>query len=151
MDYSQASSQQINLYKCKFYTAKASPRKNADIASYLGFSPGCLPFNYLGVPLFIGKPRRVHLQPIADTILNKLTTWKGACLSIMGRVELVKSIIQSMLVYTFHIYKWPSQLLNLIDKGIRNFVWSGDIDKKKLVTVAWAKVCTPTKARGLGI
>ncbi|XP_019431994.1 PREDICTED: uncharacterized protein LOC109339078, partial [Lupinus angustifolius] len=49
----QASSQQINLYKCKFYTAKASPRKNADIASYLGFSPGCLPFNYLGVPLFI--------------------------------------------------------------------------------------------------
>ncbi|XP_019435941.1 PREDICTED: uncharacterized protein LOC109342405 [Lupinus angustifolius] len=61
-----------------------------------------------------GKPRRVHLQPIAD--INKLTIWKGVCLSIMGRVELVKSIIQSMLVYNFHIYKWPSQLLTLIDK-----------------------------------
>ncbi|XP_019430034.1 PREDICTED: uncharacterized protein LOC109337509 [Lupinus angustifolius] len=93
-NYSQASGQHINLGKCKFYSSKASPRKLADITSYLGFSAGSLPFNYLGVPLFIGKPRRIHLQPIGDRILNKLSTWKGACLSIMGRVELVKSIIQ---------------------------------------------------------
>ncbi|XP_019451878.1 PREDICTED: uncharacterized protein LOC109353979 [Lupinus angustifolius] len=51
-----------------------------------GHSVG-LPFNYLGVPLFKGKPKKIHLQAIADGIILKLATWKGALLSLMGRVE----------------------------------------------------------------
>ncbi|XP_019434814.1 PREDICTED: uncharacterized protein LOC109341364 [Lupinus angustifolius] len=88
----------------------------------VGFFKGSLPFNYLGVPLFKGKPRRIHLQRIADRILAKLVTGKGSSLSIMGRVELVRSIIHSMLVNSFHIYKWPTSLLDCVDKGIRNFI-----------------------------
>lgn len=34
---------------------------------------------------------------------------------------------------------------------MRNFLWTGDILKKKLVTVAWHIVCTPKFAGGLGI
>lgn len=34
---------------------------------------------------------------------------------------------------------------------MRNFIWSGDINQRKLVTVAWHKVCKPYKERGLGI
>jgi hypothetical protein len=33
----------------------------------------------------------------------------------------------------------------------RNFIWSGDINKKKLVTVAWKKVCTPLAEGFLGL
>ncbi|KAF1879894.1 hypothetical protein Lal_00022797 [Lupinus albus] len=38
-----------------------------------------------------------------------------------------------------------------VDKGIRNFVWSGDIGKKKLVTMAWSKVCSSMQSGGLGL
>ncbi|KAE9619300.1 putative RNA-directed DNA polymerase [Lupinus albus] len=72
-DYAQASGQHINLQKSKFYTCNASPRKVVTLCSILGFNAGHLPFNYLGIPLFKVKPKRVNLQPIADRILQKLS------------------------------------------------------------------------------
>ncbi|XP_019433069.1 PREDICTED: uncharacterized protein LOC109339965 [Lupinus angustifolius] len=94
--YVDASGQNINPTKCEFYIAKATPRKIATISSALGFLPDSLPFHYLGVPLFKGKPKKVHLQPVGDKIIQKLARWKGLTLSIMGRVELVKSVIQTI-------------------------------------------------------
>ncbi|XP_019450653.1 PREDICTED: uncharacterized protein LOC109352923 [Lupinus angustifolius] len=149
--YAQASGQHINPSKCKFFSTQATPSKIASISSWLGFTRGSLPFSYLGVSIFKGKPKTIHLQPIADRIVLKLAKWKGSTLSIIGRVELVKSIIHSMLVFSFHVYLWPSSLLKLIDKSMRNFIWSGDISTRKLVTVAWHKICTPTIEGGLGL
>lgn len=71
-NYAAISGQHLNASKCKFYTINASPRKISMLSSYLGFSSGQLPLNYLGAPLFKGKPRKLHLQPIADRIANKL-------------------------------------------------------------------------------
>ncbi|XP_019427157.1 PREDICTED: uncharacterized protein LOC109335477 [Lupinus angustifolius] len=150
-DYAKISSQCLILGKCKFYSTQANARKISNLTNWLGFGAGQLPFNYLGVPLFRGKPKAIHLQPISDRIVNKLAKWKGSCLSIMGRVELVKSIIHSMLVYSFHVYRWPVNLLKRMDNCIWNFIWSGDTQVKKLVTVAWYKVCCPVKEGGLGL
>lgn len=91
------------------------------IASILGLSAGRLPFIYLGVPIFKGKPRRRHLQPIADKIKSKLASWKGPLLSIIDRVQLVKSIIHGMIVYSFHCYAWPKAMLKTIDGWIKKF------------------------------
>ncbi|XP_019447216.1 PREDICTED: uncharacterized protein LOC109350434 [Lupinus angustifolius] len=151
LDYPQVSGQQINTQKCRFYVINASARTTQSISSLLGFVRGSLPFTYVGVHLFQGKPKRCHLQPNADRILAKLATWKGSSLSIMGRVELVRSIIHSMLIYSFYVYKWPASLIDCLDKGIRNFIWSGDIGTRKLVTVAWSKVCVPISQGGLGL
>lgn len=86
--------------------------------------------------MFKGKPRRVHLQPIADKIKSKLATWKGFMLSIMGRIQLVKSMVLSMLLYSFQVYSWPVSLLKSVDRYMKNFIWSGCTDVKKNVTVA---------------
>ncbi|KAF1881574.1 hypothetical protein Lal_00021429 [Lupinus albus] len=133
-EYVQASGQHINLNKSKFYTCNASHRKVANLCSILSFNGF----------LFKGKHKRVHLQPIADRIFQKLANWKESSLSITGKVELVKSIINSMLVYSFLIYSWPSQLIKNIDGCIRNFIWAGDINAKKLIIMAWKQVCSPT-------
>lgn len=34
---------------------------------------------------------------------------------------------------------------------MRNFIWSGDVNTRKLFTVAWHKTCYPLKEGGLGI
>jgi hypothetical protein len=43
-------------------------------------------------------------MPIADKIKAKLASWKASLLSIAGRTQLGKSIIQSMIVYSISIY-----------------------------------------------
>lgn len=149
--YGQASGQLLGLDKCKFYVSHMTPPHIATLSSLLGFSQGHLPFTYLGVPLFVGKPKRIHLAPIVDKIKAKLSSWKGKLLSIMGRVQLVKSVIHGMLVYSFHIYSWPLALIKHLDQCIRNFIWSGDIYTRKVVTVAWSTMCLPLSEGGLGL
>jgi hypothetical protein len=56
-----------------------------------------------------------------------------------------------MLIYSLTLYSWPVALLKEVEKCIRNFIWSGDIDKRKLVTVAWEKLCRPYSQGGLNI
>ena len=68
-----------------------------------------------------------------------------------GRVQLVKSIIQSMLTYSISIHYWPIALLKALEKCIRNFIWSGDKDKRKLVLVSCKKLCLPLNQGGLNI
>jgi hypothetical protein len=54
----------------------------------IGFKVGSLSFNYLGVPIFKGKPKARYFYLIADKIKAKLGAWKAFILSIAGRVQL---------------------------------------------------------------
>ncbi|WJX14219.1 hypothetical protein P8452_04514 [Trifolium repens] len=149
--YALESGQVINNSKSTIYPGSISPRRLELIVQLLHFNIGTLPFSYLGVPIFKGKPKACHFQPIADKIQLKLASWKASLLSIAGRVQLVRSVIQSMLTYSISIYSWPVSLIKNIEKCIRNFIWSGEIDKRKLVTTAWKKVCRPFSQGGLNL
>lgn len=69
----------------------------------------------------------------------------------MGRVQLVQPVIHSMMLYSFHVYAWLVSLLNLIDKWTRNFIWSGNVNVKKIVSVPWPTVCSPLEEGGLNL
>jgi mannosylglycoprotein endo-beta-mannosidase len=149
--YALASGQVINNLKSTIIAGAIAPRRLDDIIQLLQFNTGSLPFNYLGVPIFKGRPKVIHLQPIADKVKLKLAAWKASLLSIAGRVQLVRSVIQSMLTYSISLYSWPISLLRDLERCIRNFIWSGDINKRKLVTVAWHKICRPLTQGGLNL
>lgn len=68
-----------------------------------------------------------------------------------GRLTLINSVISSSLNHSFMVYKWPKSLLKKVNMAMRNFLWSGKIEEKKIVTVAWGKSCLPKKEVGLGI
>lgn len=87
--YGDAPGQLISLAKCKYYAGNIPPSRIQMLAFILGFSASCLPFTYLGVPIFKVKPKRNHLQPIVDRIKTQLASWKGSLLFIMGQVQLV--------------------------------------------------------------
>jgi len=150
-DYSINSGQFVNPQKSSFYAGSMSQQRITQIFNLTGFTIGTLPFSYLGVPIFKGKAKTAYFQPIADKIKLKLAAWKTSLLSIAGRVQLVKSVIHSMLLHCITIYSWPVNLIKDIERWMRNFIWSGDVNKRKLVTAAWHKVCVPAKEGGLGI
>jgi hypothetical protein len=149
--YALASGQVVNVSKSTIYSGSISNSRLLHIAQFLGFSIGALPFVYLGVPIFKGSPKVAYFQPMADKIKAKLAAWKASLLSVAGRIELVKSVVQSMLIHSITVYSWPISLLKGLERWIKNFIWSGDIYQRKLVTVAWKFFCKPYDEGGLGI
>jgi len=149
--YANCSGQIINLSKSSIHAGGVSNVRLNHMVQLIGFEIGTLPFTYLGVQIFRGKPKRIYFQPIADKIKIRLASWKASLLSMAGRVQLVKSVIQSMVIHTMTVYSWPISILRDIEKLIKKFIWSGDIDKRKLVTVAWKKVCVDLDEGGLGL
>jgi hypothetical protein len=129
-DYAICSGQVINASKSTLFYGGISQVILANIVNLIGFNLGTLPFNYLGVPIFKGKPKARYFIPFADKLKSKLSAWKASLLSIAGRVQLVKSVIQSMLVYSMSIYSWPASIIKTIEGWTRNFIWSGDTAHK---------------------
>lgn len=56
-----------------------------------------------------------------------------------------------MLTYSIMVYAFLVSLILRINKASCNFIWSGDVAKSKVVTVAWKSVCKPFPEGGLGI
>ncbi|KAL2319296.1 hypothetical protein Fmac_028265 [Flemingia macrophylla] len=149
--FSETSGLRWNVGKCMYYSASL-PRSAWDrIAALTGFSGSFEGFRYLGVPIFYGKPRQQHFRYILDKIIALYSHWNSLQLSMMGRVQLVKSIISGMVLYSFLAYSWPIALLKELDRVTRNFVWSGSHLESRRITVAWGKACKPTEEGGLGL
>ncbi|XP_068316385.1 uncharacterized protein [Pyrus communis] len=59
-----------------------------------------------------------------------------------------KVVVESYL--GFKEGKWPSSLLRSFSRCARNFIWSGDVTSKKIVTVSW-RLCAPKNEGSLGL
>ena len=150
-EYGLNSGQRVNKAKSLVFLGNHAYRHRIVIKRILGVSQGSLPFTYLGVPIFMGRPKKMHFQAIADKIRCKLSTWKGALLSQAGRLQLILSVIQGILVYSFQIYHWPSGILHELQSWVRNFFWTGDPLKRGLPLVSWSTCCKKKEEGGLGL
>lgn len=136
-EYALNSGQEVNKAKSHLFLGKYAMPWQHDIQRELGIQVGTLPFTYLGVPIFRGRPKSEYFLPIADKVKSKLSTWKGLQLSRAGRLQLIESVIQSHLIYSFQVYAWPKLLLSKVQKWIRNFFWNGDPLKDGSSLVSW--------------
>jgi len=58
--YANCSGQVINLRKSYIHADGINQNRMNNIVGMLGFSIGSLPFTYLGVPIFKGKPKSIY-------------------------------------------------------------------------------------------
>ena len=68
-----------------------------------------------------------------------------------GRLTLIKSVILGAFTHSFFMYKWPNSILKDLNSCIRNFLWSGSTQERKLITVAWNDVYKSISNGGLGL
>ncbi|XP_057803363.1 uncharacterized protein LOC131018665 [Salvia miltiorrhiza] len=134
-----------------FFSDKVTSSTKRKVSRHLPLATGSLPFVYLGVPIFRGKPKTSHLRAIHDRIINKFGHWKGIQLSMAGRLCLINSVISSSLTHSMLVYRWPQDLLKSLDSSCRNFLWSGDIRKTPGCSVSWDRVCSHKSEGGLGV
>lgn len=98
----------------------------------LTFYRGPIGIHCHGAPIFKGKPNSYYFKKIYDKGCSQFARWKGKCLSMEGKDELVKLVIQAMTVYTMLIYRWPNSLLYNSDMLSKKFICSGDVHKVTL-------------------
>nr|GEW81587.1 hypothetical protein [Tanacetum cinerariifolium] len=110
-----------------------------------------LPVKYLGVPLVSSRLISRDCKELIDKVQNRVNDWKNKSLSILGRLQLIQSVLSSMHVYWASVIMLPSCVLLDIEQIIRDFLWSQDNTSRGKVKVAWDVVCLPKQEGGLGI
>lgn len=71
-------------------------------------------------------PRKMTTwEPILNKIVSKLASWKAKLLSRVGRLTLIKVVLNNLPTYYSGIFKLPNQVAKIIQLQ-RNFFWSGD-------------------------
>lgn len=112
--FERASGLKINLCKSRLFGIVIPAADVEVVASSLGCLHDDIPFIYLGLP--VGKKMRLSdgWNDVVNRFRDRLSAWKAKTLSIGGRLTLVKSILGSLPLYYFFLFKAPQKVLNLL-------------------------------------
>ncbi|XP_026450605.1 uncharacterized protein LOC113350687 [Papaver somniferum] len=149
--YQDSSGQLINKQKSKCFVDGCTPLRKDQIKNVLQMELTSFPDKYLGVILNPGRAKSCTVWPMVEMMQIYLAVWKGKFLSFHDRLVLIKSVLCSIPIYNMAVYKWPSSIIKICERIIRNFLWTVDSEERKYDTLKWNKVCTPYNEGGLGI
>ncbi|XP_026417250.1 uncharacterized protein LOC113312728 [Papaver somniferum] len=147
--YQHCSGQMINKAKSKCFIDGTNSTRKQQISSIIGMDISNFPDKYLGIILASERVTTEMVWPMVLMLQSKLAAWKGRLLSFYDRLILVKTVLCSYPLYNMEVYKWPSSVIKICEKLIRNFLWSGDGETSKYKTLSWKKICVPYSEGGL--
>lgn len=150
-DYQLNSGQLVSQEKSRFFTGAMSLRRSTKIGEVLGMKAGNLPERYLGVPIFKGGVKKQYVSDVIDKIKRRANGWIGNMLSFQGRQVLAQAVLTSIPIHNLGVYKWPARAIKEADRAVRNFIWAGDPNVKKSITVSWKNITLPKQEGGVGI
>lgn len=105
------------------------------IKKIIGYEIGSLPDSYLGLPMGLSPPNNFW-NSLIEKIHSKLEGWKGSLLNQVGKVVVLKSILQSVPLYALSLFKIPRKYALAIEKIQKTFLWTSMENKKRLPLIA---------------
>ncbi|XP_075508005.1 uncharacterized protein LOC142544859 isoform X1 [Primulina tabacum] len=121
-------------------------RTRHEILRMTGFTPGMLPFRYLGIPLAAKRLRSSDYCMLVNAIAAKINSWPRHSLSYAGKLELIRSVIQGIECFWLSVLPVPNCVIDSIHSLCRKFVWP-----TKRPLIAWNTLCKPLADGGLGL
>ncbi|KAF7833177.1 ribonuclease H [Senna tora] len=106
---------------------------------------------YLGAKIDSSAREKVQFQTIYSNLQDKLQSWKGKLLSIVGRLTLIKSVLTSMSLYHLSYYKLMKAEAMKCDSLLARFFWGSDRQRNKPHMLNWEAICKPINLGGLGV
>nr|KAJ0202709.1 hypothetical protein LSAT_V11C500285080 [Lactuca sativa] len=146
-----SSGLKVNLGKSKVFGIGVDNLDIDRLASILHCEPGCFPFKYLGLPIGANMNLVKSWNSIIEKFKNKLSIWKAKNLSFGGRLTLVKSVLGSLPLFYFALFKAPKKVIAVLEGIRRRFLWGGVENCKKIHWVAWETITRPKKLGGFGV
>ncbi|KAJ4751955.1 RNA-directed DNA polymerase (reverse transcriptase)-related family protein [Rhynchospora pubera] len=143
------SGQEIGVDKSRIWFSKHTP---LDVQHFIStaFAASKASSNdvYLGTTIVANRPG--DFGPLLDKIDNKLQPWKRQFLSQAGKVVLIKSVIEPLLLYTMSTTALPAATIRAIEGKLRAFFWDKG-GASRVPLVAWKLITRPKDHGGLGL
>ncbi|RVW20876.1 Transposon TX1 uncharacterized 149 kDa protein [Vitis vinifera] len=130
--FEAASGLRINLDKSEIIPVGVV-EEIEEMAVELGCRVGSLPSHYLGLPL--GAPHKASSvwDGVEEKVRRRLARWKRQYISKGGRITLIRSVLASMPIYHMSLFRMPKSVARRLDKVQRDFLWGGEVRKRKLI------------------
>ena len=141
----------ISLEKSTIYMAGTSEGEKRRILTDFPFTGGELPVRYLGLPLLTQAMKTQDYQLLLEKIRSRITTWTSRFLSYAGRLQLIQSVLMSIVNFWLGAFRLPSRCIKEIEQLCSAFLWTGPQLKTTGAKVAWLEVCKSKSEGGLGI
>ncbi|XP_035830107.1 uncharacterized protein LOC110944890 [Helianthus annuus] len=140
-----------SMAKSMVYFGNVTEGVKDRIKSIMNIEEGELPVRYLGVPLISTRLHHKDCKRLIECLDARITDWKNKCLSFVGRLQLIKSVLSSMHVFWASVFVLPKRIIHEIEERMRRFLWNQGNNIKGKVKVKWKSVCLPKSEGGLGI
>lgn len=144
-DFSQTSGLVVSATKSLVFFSNVPEFMKELICARFGFPEGTLPVKYLGLPLASKNLFIAQFSPLVESIASQIHKWNNSSLSLAGRDELVRYVVQGVECFWLQCLPLPVGVLDRIHTLLRRFIWGG-----RFYPVAWKTVCLPKAEGGLG-
>ncbi|KAH0720010.1 hypothetical protein KY284_005040 [Solanum tuberosum] len=101
------------------------------------------PIKYLGCPLTTGKKKIKYYSDIVNNIIGKIRGWHTRLISMGGRAILIKHVLIALPVHLLIVANPPKGTLDLIEKFVARFFWSGQENAEKYHWASRKSLCYP--------
>ncbi|GKB50694.1 RNA-directed DNA polymerase, eukaryota [Tanacetum coccineum] len=136
----EVSGLKINLRKSKVYGVGVESEELDRMARFMTCGVGELPFTYLGLPIGVNMRRVSAWNGVIDRFKARLSEWKARAMSFGGRLTLVKSVLGSLPLYYFSMFRVPSSVILALERLYWDSGGGGFEQKEDLFGVELLKV-----------
>lgn len=95
------------------------------------------------MPLTIRALKRADFMPLIEKIEKRLQGWQTKLISRGGRLQLVQSVMSTILIYHMLCFILLMWVIHRIDKARRAFLWGKSGSQQRGISLCnWELVCT---------
>nr|GEX16998.1 reverse transcriptase domain, reverse transcriptase zinc-binding domain protein [Tanacetum cinerariifolium] len=127
----------INISKSNLYGVGVSSEEIEDMAVGTGCSASNIPFSYLGLPIGSNMSKISNWNVLIERFKSMLSGLKANMLSSGGRLTLIKSVLGSLGIYYFSIFKAPKAVFKVLESLRDAFFCGATGNKRKIAWIKW--------------
>ncbi|KAH0769668.1 hypothetical protein KY290_013649 [Solanum tuberosum] len=147
--YERISGQSINKNKCSYTMAPTTPLISIKrVGKILRMRYEHLPIKYMGCPIYNGRKLLEIFIDLICKITNRIKGWHLKLLSTGGRATLIRHVLLALNVHSLAAVHPPKGTLEVIERYLTRFYWSGNEEDKKYHRVSWENLSYPYNEGG---
>ncbi|KAL9659562.1 hypothetical protein QQ045_024369 [Rhodiola kirilowii] len=124
--YERVSGQVINYGKSELMLSPNVPIDlKEEVPRLLSIKLVACHEKYLGLPLLLKRKLGLNYTGIVDKFWSKTQGWSAKQLSIGGRDVLMKSVLESLPLYSMNCFMTPDYVLKKLQTVMHKFWWGG--------------------------
>lgn len=139
-EFAVCSGLKISFEKLTLYMAGISDANRSLITSQFPFAEGKLPVRYLGLPLLTKQMSVTDYEPLIEKIRSRMRSWTARYLSYAGRLQLLQSVIASIVNFWIQAFRLPNQCIKKIEGLCEAFLWYGPYLNPGKAKLVWHEV-----------